>query len=64
MFFQSTFNDSKLKKFFLHSGLKTIRVEKNEKERERETESEKTEENVTLNQLKKESYNLNANEQQ
>ena len=57
-----TFNNSKLKKFFLCSDSETIKVKKNKKKREKKTESEKIEENIILNQLKKKLYNLNANE--
>ena len=62
--FRSTFNGSRLKKFFLRPGSETIRVERGEEEREGETESEKTEENVTPSQLEGGSYDSSANERQ
>ena len=64
IFFQLTFNDNKLKKFFLCPDSETIRIKKDEKKREKKTENEKTEENVILSQLKRKLYNSSANEQQ
>ena len=64
MFFQLTFNNSKLNKFFLCLDLKTIKIERNEKEREKEIKNKKTDENVILSQLEKKLYNSSANEQQ